>query len=151
MIFRMSRSEARTYRPACLADTRPALAMALVAALLLAGCGNKAPAPPPQASAPAPAPAGRIDLVRLQGIGKEPDVWLTTGRERQDALLAPGPDQSPNGGPTRFRLGAEDGYESGYGSDTDRRRRCDVHLRCRRSRLCAGCRNRPPSGSSSRH
>ncbi len=78
---------------ACRPPPRPstglAFATAFTAALLLSACGDHAPAP---ASAPAPqasVPAAQVDLPRLQGIGKEPGAWLTTGRDAGKTHYSP--------------------------------------------------------------
>ena len=61
------------------------LAISLIAALLLAACGNKTPAPAPQASAP----VAQVDLARLQNIAQEPGAWLTTGRDAGKTHYSP--------------------------------------------------------------
>lgn len=67
--------------------SRPArVALSLAAALSLTACGDKATGP---AAATAPAAAAQVDLARLNGIGKEPGAWLTTGRDAGKTHYSP--------------------------------------------------------------
>ncbi len=72
-------------------------------------------------------------------------------RRRSHPLFAAAEDRSRDGRPPRLRLGIPDRHQPRHAGDAHSRRRSDVHLRRRRSRLCARCRHRVVCcGSSSR-
>src|SRR5580698_5657215 len=83
----MFSTDADPCRPAHLGRAGLSPATALLAALLLAACGNQAPAPAPPA--PPAAPAGQVDSARLQNIAQEPGAWLTTGRDAGNTHYSP--------------------------------------------------------------